>query len=87
MLSVGEHNREIEVPKHLKHYCEEKDDGTEGNFLMLEHKAVTQVLKENSAIDSQNIKNIRYCDDYGIWKPFPEKLFLPQDQATSGAAQ
>lgn len=81
ILAVGEHNREIEVPDTLKHYTEETDQGVEGNFLKLELKAVTQLMKENSAIDSQNIKNVRFCDESGIWKPFPDKFYISQDKA------
>ena len=54
-----------------------ENEEDEGPFIVLTLKSVLALIKEQSATDSQNIKNIQYNDDeFGIWKTFPRYLYL-----------
>lgn len=67
-LFIGEHDREITVPPYLLRF--------DGPHATLKLKDVIQLLRENSAIGSQNVTNVRYCDEFGIWKPLPSNYVI-----------
>ena len=79
ILFLGDFDLEIELPfgtMNYKEFHESTDEEEEGPFAVLELKSIQSLIKSYSARDSQNISNLKYNDDDGVWKPFPKQLYL-----------
>jgi len=48
-------------------------------YAVLDLSKMITLLKRNSASESQNIKDVKYCDDDGIWCQFPESFEIPYE--------
>jgi len=60
----------------IEQKSEDQSEDEDGPFIKLPLNDVIKIIQSRSAHNSQNIKNVKYFAEEGVWKDFPTKIFI-----------